>query len=70
MAFLAGLGIRCNLAKAKMKNVGATSEETAKKPEELDIKEWVLNCGLAKLRGIKRTEDGRYYVECKDGKHC
>jgi len=60
---LAGLGVRCELVKKKMKQLGAVSEETAKKPEELGIDEWILNHYLAKIRGIKRTEDGRYYVE-------
>jgi|YelNatPaOPRAMG01_1025707.scaffolds.fasta_scaffold55717_2 hypothetical protein len=59
----AGIGIRCELAKRKMQQLGATSEETAKKPEELGIDEWILNHYLAKIRGIRQTKDGRYYVE-------
>jgi len=59
----AGIGIRCEMAKRKIRQVGAVSEETAQKPEELGIDEWILNHYLAKIRGIKRTEDGRYYVE-------
>jgi len=62
----AGLSVRCELAKRKMQKLGATSEETARKPEELGVDGWILNHYAAKLRGIKRTEDGRYYVECKD----
>jgi hypothetical protein len=38
----AGISIRCELAKRKMQQLGATSEENAKKPEELGIDEWIL----------------------------
>ncbi len=57
------MGVRCELAKKKMMKLGAISEETAKKPEELGIDEFILNHYLAKIRGIKRTEDNRYYVK-------
>ncbi|MEM2995734.1 MAG: hypothetical protein QXI91_06975, partial [Candidatus Bathyarchaeia archaeon] len=57
------------LAKDKIKKLGATSEETAKKPEELGIEERVLKI-LVSDWGVKRTSDGRYYVECEDEKHC
>jgi len=53
-----------------MKELGAISEETAKKSEELGANEWLLRRGLADLRGIKRTKDDRYYIVCKDEKHC
>jgi len=69
-AFLAGLAIRIELIKKRMKELGAISEETARKPEELSTNEWLLRRGLADLRGIKRTKDDRYYVVCKDEKHC
>jgi hypothetical protein len=69
-AFLAGLALRCEIAKEKMKRLGAVSEETAKKPEELGIDEWILKNNVAKYRRIKRTKDGRYYVECTEEKHC
>ncbi|MCJ7423947.1 hypothetical protein MUP01_06720 [Candidatus Bathyarchaeota archaeon] len=67
---LVGLAIRSELAKKKMKKLGAVSEETAKKPEELGIEQRLLKHDMAKIHGIRRTEDGRYYVECKDGKQC
>ena len=60
---LAGLAIRVELAKRKMRKIGAVSEETAKKPEELGIDEWLLKHDMAKIHCIKRTEDGRYYIE-------
>ena len=66
MATLAGIAIRCAQAREKIKKLGAVSEETAKKPKELGIDEWTLNHSMAKIRGIKRTEDGRYYVKSKD----
>ncbi len=67
---LVGLAIRAEWAKEKMKKLGAISEETAKKPEELRIEEFFLKNNIAQIHRIKRTNDGRYYVECKDGKHC
>jgi len=60
---LVGLGIRADSARRKMKKLGAMSEETAKTPEELGLEEWILNHDVARIRGIKRTKDGRYYVE-------
>jgi hypothetical protein len=66
----------------KLKEVGATSEETAKTIEELkqhglsqpciNFLKDSLRRGLARIAGnkIKETSDGRYYIECKDGKHC
>lgn len=65
----AGLGVRCELAKREMQQLGATSKETARKPEQLGIDAWILDHYLAKIRGIKRTEDGRYYVEAKNEEH-
>ena len=62
-AFWAGLGVRCEFARRKLQKLGAVSKETAKKPKELGIDEWTLDHSLSKIRGIKRTEDGRYYVE-------
>jgi hypothetical protein len=51
----------------KIKNAGATSEETAKTASELCLR----SDDLKRLkRWIKETSDGRFYVECKDGKHC
>jgi len=71
MAFLAGVGIGHRLTRNKIKKLGAISEETAKKPEELGVEEWLLKrITESKGLGVKRTSDGRYYVECKDKKHC
>ena len=67
--FFAGVYIGLGLAREKMKKLGATSEETAKKPEELGIEERILKI-LTSDWGVKRTSNGRYYVDCKDGKHC
>jgi hypothetical protein len=65
---LTGLAIRVELAKRKIGKIGAVSEETAKKPEELGIEEWLLKHDMAKIHGIKRTEDGRYYIETQKPK--
>jgi hypothetical protein len=50
-------------AKRKLKEVGATSEETAKTPKELDLDEkWLKMSGHA---GVVETKDGRYYLTSK-----
>ncbi len=66
---LAGGSIAKAMTIRKMKKSEATSEENAKKPEELGVHRSYLD-RLVKLGRVKRTEDDRYYVECKDGKHC
>lgn len=66
---IAGLAISVELAKRKMRELGVMSEETAKKPEEMGLNEWLLKHWIAKIHGVKRTEDGRYYVESKSDKH-
>jgi len=50
----------------KLKEAGAFSEKTAKTPKELGIskEKWL------EIPGVKKTRDGRYYVQCKDKKHC
>ena len=53
------LAIRADKARKKMKELGAVSEETAVKPEALGEIEWLLNHPYAKIRGIRRTTDGR-----------
>ncbi len=57
-----------------LKKANATSQENAVKPEEAGISGRYLERALQTLikkRGkVKKTEDGRYYVECKDKKHC
>jgi len=45
----------------KLKDAKATSEETAKKPEELGISMDALE-KLEKWGLVKRTKDGRYYL--------
>jgi hypothetical protein len=66
---IAGASIAKAMTVRKMKKLKATSEETAKKPEELGVHKSYLD-KLVRLGRVKRTEDDRYYVECKDGKHC
>lgn len=51
----------------KVKEAGAISEETAKTSKELGIGESTLQY-LVSVKDIKKTEDGRYYVPCKDKK--
>lgn len=53
----------------KIKEAGAISEETAKTSKELGIGESTLRY-LVSVKDVKKTSDGRYYIECKDGKHC
>jgi|GEM_PF-3651860 len=47
-------------AKRKLKEVGATSEETAKTPEELDLDEKWLK--MSSHAGVVATKDRRYYL--------
>lgn len=68
-AALAGGAIAKALTMRKIKKAEAISEKSAKSPKELGIREDYLD-KLVKLERLKRTEDGRYYVSCKDGKHC
>ena len=53
-------------AKRKLKEVGATSEETAKTPEELDLDEKWLK--MSSHAGVVATKDGRYYLTSKSKK--
>lgn len=66
---MAGVSIAKAMTIGKIKKFKATSEENAKKPEELGVHKSYLD-KLVKVGRVKRTEDNRYYVECKDGKHC
>lgn len=50
--------------KKKLKEAGATSEETAKTPKELGLKEKWLR--MASKSGATMTKDGRYYLSSND----
>jgi hypothetical protein len=52
--------------KQKLKEAGATSEETAKTPKELDLNEKWLK--MSSHAGVVATEDGRYYIIGKNEK--
>jgi hypothetical protein len=46
--------------KQRLKQAGAISEETAKTPRDLDLKErWLKTSARA---GVAATKDGRYYL--------
>jgi hypothetical protein len=49
--------------KRKLKEAGATSEETAKTPKELDLDEKWLK--MSAHAGVVATQDGRYYLTSK-----
>jgi len=55
-----------------LKDAEALSSEKAVKPEEAGISGWneVTLQNLPLFGLVKKTDAGRYYVECKDGKHC
>jgi hypothetical protein len=55
-----------------LKDAEALSPEKAVKPEEAGISGWneATLQNLPLFGFVKKTDDGRYYVECKDGKHC
>lgn len=55
--------------KKKLKKAGATSEKKAKTLEELNKLGFDLKEKWLEIPSVKRTPDGRYYLEC-DGKHC
>jgi hypothetical protein len=52
--------------KRKLKEAGATSEETAKTPKELDLDEKWLK--MSAHAGVVATQDGRYYITSKKEK--
>jgi hypothetical protein len=52
--------------KRKLKEAGATSEETAKTPKELDLNEKWLK--MSAHAGVVATQDGRYYIISKKRK--
>jgi hypothetical protein len=52
--------------KQKLKEAGATSEETAKTPKELDLNEKWLK--MSAHAGVVATQDGRYYITSKNQK--
>jgi hypothetical protein len=68
MSSLLGAAIAMYRLKRKMEKLGAVSEESAKTPKELGEPEWALKHGMAHVYGVRRTEDGRYYLERKDRK--
>jgi hypothetical protein len=68
----ARIGAKKNIEK-KIRRKGAVSVETAITPEEAGITSkrelgWLNR--LVKEGKIKETSDGRYYIECEDGKYC
>jgi hypothetical protein len=52
--------------KRKLKEAGATSEETAKTPKELDLNEKWLK--MSAHAGVVATQDRRYYIISKNEK--
>jgi hypothetical protein len=52
--------------KHKLKEAGATSEENAKTPKELGLKEKWLK--MSAHAGVVQTQDGRYYIVSKNEK--
>ena len=52
--------------KRKLKEAGATSEETAKTPKELELNEKWLK--MSAHAGVVATQDGRYYIISKKEK--
>jgi len=52
--------------KRKLKEAGATSEETAKTPKELDLNEKWLK--MSAHAGVAATQNGKYYIISKNKK--
>jgi hypothetical protein len=63
MAFIAGVAILERTKKA-LKAAGATSEETAQTPTELNLDEkWLkMSANTIIPSGVVATKDGRYYL--------
>ena len=74
MAVAAGAANILELVKKALVEAGATSEETAKTPEELGLDErwrvaWLkMSANTIIPSGIVSTNDGRYYLISKKGK--
>ena len=78
MVVAAGAAHILELTKKALKEAGATSEETAKKPEELKLDERRLKMSAMKAckmsantiipSGVVATKDGRYYLISKNEK--
>jgi hypothetical protein len=70
MAAAAGRIIAIEKSFKKLKEAGAFSPETAVTPEQVGVTSKYMLNDLIRYKNVKRTEEGRYYVPCKDGKHC
>jgi hypothetical protein len=65
----AEINLRCLLARAtkqKLKETGATSEETAKTPKQLGLDEKWLK--MSAPAGVVATQDCRYYIASQNKK--
>ncbi|MEM2912657.1 MAG: hypothetical protein QW146_09165 [Candidatus Bathyarchaeia archaeon] len=70
LGILIGTTIRRRI-KRKLEQANALSSETAVNIEkELSSIEKRHLKALVKLKIVGKTEDGRYYINCKDKKHC
>jgi hypothetical protein len=66
MSGIATITVIVARAKRTLKEAGATSEETAKTPKELDLDEKWLK--MSSHAGVVATKDGRYYLSSKSKK--
>ena len=64
MAVAAGAAHILELTKKALKEAGATSEETAQSPKELNLDEkWLkMSANTIIPSGVVATKDGRYYL--------
>ena len=73
-AVAAGAAHLIELTKKALKEAGATSQETAKRPEELKLDEkwrvaWLkMSANTIIPSGVVATKDGRYYLNSKNEK--
>ena len=74
LAVPAGAAHILELTKKALREAGATSEETAKSPKELDLDEkwrvaWLkMSANTIIPSGVVATKDGRYYLISKNEK--
>lgn len=70
MAEAAGRIVMIKKNLEKLKKAGAFSPETAVTAEEAGVTSSYMLKDLIRWENVKVTEDGRYYIERKDKKHC
>lgn len=64
-ATLVTLTVIIGRTKQRLKEVGAVTPETAKKPNDLGLEERWLKMSVSARAGVSATDDGRYFLRTK-----